>query len=95
MNLMKNMVLANITKKIFTNKRKISGTKNIGKMKYLEENYRKTNIYTRYHTQLENVQQTHVELPEPPMVIAHPVPNTEERITPSAPDYDSWRPVQN
>tara|TARA_A100001015_G_scaffold296018_1_gene375707 strand:+ start:566 stop:937 length:372 start_codon:yes stop_codon:yes gene_type:complete len=69
--------------------------KYIGKMKYLEENYRKTNIYTRYHAQLENVQQTHVELPEPPMAIAHPVPNTEERITPSAPDYDSWRPVPN
>ena len=28
--------------------------KYISKMKYLEENYRKTNIYTRYHAQLES-----------------------------------------
>ena len=27
----------------------------ISKMKKLEENYRKTNIYTKYHAQLENV----------------------------------------
>ena len=27
--------------------------KYINKMKYLEENYRKTNVYTRYHAQLE------------------------------------------
>lgn len=26
----------------------------IKKMKYLEENYRKTNVYTQYHAQLEN-----------------------------------------
>ena len=28
--------------------------KYISKMKYLEQNYRKTNIYTRYHAQLES-----------------------------------------
>lgn len=28
--------------------------KYISKMKYLEENYRKTNIYTQYHSQLEH-----------------------------------------
>jgi hypothetical protein len=28
--------------------------KYIGKMKYIEENYRKTNIYTQYHSNIEN-----------------------------------------
>ena len=28
--------------------------KYISKMKYLEENYRKTNVYTQYHSQLEH-----------------------------------------
>ena len=28
--------------------------KYISKLKYLEENYRKTNVYTRYHSQLEH-----------------------------------------
>ena len=43
--------------------------KYISKMKYLEENYRKTNIYTRYHSQLEegyvpkNVNNYNYELP--------------------------------
>ena len=35
------------------NKRDQYYKKYISKMKYLEENYRKTNIYTRYHAQLE------------------------------------------
>ena len=36
------------------NKRDHYYKKYISKMKYLEENYRKTNIYTRYHAQLES-----------------------------------------
>lgn len=31
----------------------------IKKMKYLEENYRKTNVYTRYHAQLESGYRPH------------------------------------
>ena len=29
--------------------------KYIGKMKYIEDNYRKTNIYTEYHAKLEQL----------------------------------------
>ena len=39
-------------------------------MKYLEENYRKTNIYTKYHAQLEN---KHIATETIPMAVAEPV----------------------
>ncbi len=45
----------------FCNKSKIQDEKMywykkyIGKMKYIEENYRKTNIYTEYHSKLEQL----------------------------------------
>ena len=43
----------------------------IKKMKYLEENYRKTNVYTQYHAQLENPRNS---VPVPiPMAVAEPV----------------------
>ena len=78
----------------------------IGKMKYLEENYRKTNVYTRYHAQLENPPNS-VPIPIP-MAVAEPViqshsveqssslPSvpTHEPVPPSAPpsqDNRSWR----
>jgi hypothetical protein len=35
--------------------------KYISKMKYLEENYRKTNVYTSYHSQLEHGMVSHNE----------------------------------
>ena len=41
------------------NKRDQYYKKYISKMKYLEENYRKTNIYTRYHAQLESGYRPH------------------------------------
>lgn len=43
----------------------------IKKMRYLEENYRKTHIYTKYHAQLENPQNS---VPMSiPMAVAEPV----------------------
>ena len=60
------------------NKRKKSFwyKKYLSKMKYLEENYRKTNVYTDYHRQLEAPPQNVVlPLPEIPMAVATPIPS--------------------
>lgn len=59
--------------------------KYISKMRYLEKNYRKSNIYTRYHEQLEQGYSVNAP-PEIPMAIAKP-------ISPSRPAYEIVRPV--
>ena len=40
--------------------------KYISKMAYLERSYRRTNVYTNYHRQLENQYQNYNNLPEVP-----------------------------
>ena len=67
----------------------------MGRMKYLEENYRKTNVYTRYHAQLENP--THSAPTSIPMAFAEPVIHnhvmTEELcVLPCAPTHDPTLP---
>ena len=64
----------------------------INKMTYLEKNYRKTKIYTKYHAQLENKPVSRSEPFDPdelPTVVARPVSPVQTavatRFTPSAP----------
>tara|TARA_Y200000002_G_scaffold383171_1_gene403754 strand:- start:1368 stop:1790 length:423 start_codon:yes stop_codon:yes gene_type:complete len=64
----------------------------INKMRYLEKNYRKTKIYTKYHAQLENKSIPKSEPFDPdklPTVVARPVSPIQTavatRFTPSAP----------
>jgi len=65
--------------------------KYISKMKYLEENYRKTNIYTRYHSQLEHgyipQQVNNYDYSRPPLVHAELVEATP--VLPTAPTCDT------
>ena len=71
----------------------------INKMNYLEKNYRKTKIYTKYHAQLENKPAPKSEPFDPdelPTVVARPVSPIQTAIAtqfiPSAPpipeDYE-------
>ncbi len=63
----------------------------IKKMKYLEENYRKTNIYTNYHAQLEN---RHVTPESIPMAIAEPVIQSHSHEEPcQLPSAPTHRPI--
>ena len=64
----------------------------IKKMKYLEENYRKTNIYTNYHAQLEN---RHTSIPTSiPMAFAEPVVQSHSVEEPySLPSVPTHEPV--
>ena len=58
----------------------------IAKLKYLEQNYRKTNVYTEYHRQLENPPtQNPVLPPNIPVATATPVQIQEADIMPTAP----------
>ena len=66
----------------------------IKKMRYLEENYRKTHIYTKYHAQLENPQNS---VPMSiPMAVAEPVVQShsveEPCSLPSVPTHDPTIP---
>jgi len=45
-------------------------TKYIAKLHYLEKNYRKNNIYTNYHRQIENQQLHHAEVQSAEPIIA-------------------------
>lgn len=65
--------------------------KYMNKMKYLEENYRKTNIYTDYHRNLEGKQNRLPPIPENvsdyvPIAVAVPVNNLVEA---SAPEFET------
>lgn len=58
----------------------------ISKMKYLEQNYRKTNVYTEYHRQLETPPTQNTVLPPNiPIATATPVQIQEADVMPTAP----------
>ena len=62
----------------------------ISKMKYLEQNYRKTNVYTEYHRKLEAPPTQNILLPPPsiPVATATPIQIQEADVMPSAPILD-------
>lgn len=61
----------------------------ISKLRYLETNYRRTNIYTRYHQQLENSSRPNLTVEPPlPTAVAQPCsPLRGEYISPFNEDY--------
>lgn len=61
----------------------------ISKLRYLETNYRRTNIYTRYHQQLENSSRPNLTGEPPlPTAVAQPCsPLRGEYISPFNEDY--------